>query len=106
MRCGAWDMPHIEENFFILQKRALRIICNKPRREHTDPLFKELHILKLHDINSYLITNLMFKFYHNDVPNILHDMFTYNNAVYSHNTQHNCELHLAIIRCNLECSVI
>ena len=86
---------------FILQKRALRIICKKPRREHTDPLFKEHHILKLHDINSFLISTFMFKFYHKDLPNIFQNMFTYNNEIYSHNTRQYSELHVPIIRCEL-----
>ena len=86
---------------FNLQKRAIRIICNKPKFEHTDPLFKELRILKLHDINSFLITNFMFKFYHNDLPDIFKDMFTYNSSVHSHNTRQNYLLHVPIVQSNL-----
>ena len=89
------------KKLFSLQKRAVRIICNKPKFEHTDPLFKELGILKVNDINSFLITNFMFKFHYNELPNIFKDMFTYNNSVHSHNTRQNYLLHVPIVRGNL-----
>ena len=98
-----WGLEYItnQRKLLILQKRALRIICNKSRLEHTDPLFKECNILKLNDINTSLITNFMFKFYHKDLPNTFDDMFTFNRSVHVHYTRQCKELHVPIIHSNL-----
>ena len=89
------------KKLFILQKRALRIISNKPKFEASNPLCKELHVLKLHDLNSYLITNFMFKVYHGDVPSIFQDMFILNSAIHSHNTRQHSELHVPRVCSNI-----
>lgn len=52
---------------FTLQKRCVRVICNKKYNSHTDPLFNALKILKISDqykyecllfMHSYLMTTL------------------------------------------------
>ena len=53
-----------------LQKRAIRIICDKPWRAHTNPLFDQLKILPLHKIYTYKIATLMFKFNQSLLPSI------------------------------------
>ena len=37
------------DTLFKLQKRSVRLICKKSYRSHTDPLYKSLGILKIHD---------------------------------------------------------
>ena len=44
---------------FLLQKRMIKIAAGVNRRSHTDPLFKELKLLKCNDINTHLIGRLM-----------------------------------------------
>ena len=44
----------------IQQKRTIRTICNAGYRDHTDPLFKRLHLLKFHDIYNYQLGTYMF----------------------------------------------
>ena len=46
---------------FRMQKRLIRIITNTDFYEHTQPLFKELHTLKIFDINKLEIAVFMFK---------------------------------------------
>ena len=77
----------------ILQKRCIRIICNSTRYEHTNPLFKDLKILKIDDINSYLITIMMFKFYNKELPTVIQDMFKSNSSVHDHFTRQYNDLH-------------
>ena len=45
-----WGNSKSLSKLFTLQKKAIRIIMKKPYRAHTDPLFKSLNILKLHDL--------------------------------------------------------
>ena len=62
----------------ILQKRAMRIICNAKYNSHTDPLFKSCGILKLEDL--YLQQSLLFvfDFLSNNLPVSFTDMFKFN----------------------------
>ena len=44
---------------------------------HIDPLFKELGILKLQELNTYVIGKFMFRWYDNDLPNLFSDKFEF-----------------------------
>ena len=63
---------------FIVQKRAMRIICNAKHNSHTDSLFKSCGILKLEDL--YLQQSLLFvfDFLSNNLPVSFTDMFKFN----------------------------
>ena len=71
----------------ILQKRALRIISNKPWRAPTEPLFDEHKILPLHKIYIYKIGTLMFKFNENQLPSIFDNVLKRNNQIHDHDTR-------------------
>ena len=58
------------EKLFALQKKALEIMCSMPKWASTDPLFHELGILKFHDINLYLTSKFVFRFYKSEVPEL------------------------------------
>ena len=62
---------HKPMRIFKLQKRAIRIIFNKPYNAHTDVLFKKNNILKFEDI--YKTSSL--KFYHKYVNDSLPSYF-------------------------------
>ena len=46
---------------FCQQKRCIRLIANADFRSHTDPLFRDLKILKLHDIFKYSVCVYMYR---------------------------------------------
>ena len=50
---------------FRIQKRLFRIVSNSDFYEHTQPLFKDLHTLKIFDINKMEIAVYMFKIINN-----------------------------------------
>ena len=66
----------------VLQKRALRTICNIPGRSHTEPLFKLNNLLKLSDVYHYYLSIHMYK-------NGLYSEYTRNH---SHNTRNRSSL--------------
>ena len=71
-----------------LQKKAIRIICSKKSNAHTDPLFKNLKLLKLNDI----FTISKFKFYHKYINNKLPDNLQklplqLNQEIHQYNTR-------------------
>ena len=58
-----------------LQKRVVRLVCGARRLDHTNHLFKQLGILKFVDLVKFKTSIIMFKAYHNELPNNLQEMF-------------------------------
>ena len=60
----------ISENHYlhILQKKALRLIANSRYIPHTEPLCKELRVLKVFDMFDVAIWKFYYKLMHNDLP--------------------------------------
>ena len=70
-----------------LQKRAVRIICNKPWREPTRPLFDKLRILPIGKVYTYKIGVLMYKYSHNLLPAIFNNVFNRTTEIHNYNTR-------------------
>ena len=58
-----WGKTHayLLNSLFLLQKRIVRNIAAAPFLAHTNPIFREFSILKLHDIFKYAVCCHMFK---------------------------------------------
>ena len=52
-----------------IQKRAVRTITLNKYNAHTEPLFKRLEILKIHDLYKLNILKFYFKYKHSELPN-------------------------------------
>ena len=71
-----------------LQKRAIRIITFSKPDEHSEPLFKELEILKLTDLVTQLHNALlMYHYYYNLLPSSFENFFQSVASVHSYNTR-------------------
>ena len=75
-----------------LQKRALRIMTNSKYNAHTDPLFKQLHLLKVKDIFDVQCLKFWFKFVNKKLPNYFRDMFKYNYELHEFGTRSHDQL--------------
>ena len=75
------------KSIFLLQKKLVRIISKAPFDAHTGPLFKDLQILKFHNIYKYHTGKLMFLFTKNLLPNYFKSMFILTSRVHSYNTR-------------------
>ena len=62
---GTYDI-HLNR-LFLLQKRAVRLICNESFLAHTDPLFSRTGILKVHDIYRLNVALYMFEARHSGI---------------------------------------
>ena len=62
---------HNTNSLLLLQKRIIRTITNSKYNAHTDPLFRQLNLLKIHDIR----TIFELKFYHKLCNNKLPEYF-------------------------------
>ena len=63
-----------------LQKRALRIMTNSRYNAHTEPLCKQLHLLKVKDIFEIQCLKFWYKFVNNKLPNYITD-FSFNVCI-------------------------
>ena len=52
----------------VLQKRVVRLSCGARRLDHNNALFKQLGILKFVDLVKFKTSIIMFKAYHNVLP--------------------------------------
>ena len=85
-----------------LQKKLVRIITFKEYNHSSKPLFDNLKILNVYQINYYTIAMLMRQFSNNQLPNSLKNIFRTNEQVHSHNTRSNKKLHKPCIKTNLK----
>ena len=78
----AWGSTHKSKlnSLYIHQKHASRLIYNKDKFTHADPLLKNLNALNIYQINIYQNTLFMLKFKLGLVPTYFTDSFFYINA--------------------------
>ena len=84
----------------LLQKRAVRVISHV-NWKHIEPLFKDLEIPQITDINSDIIAKFMFRFHNGLLPEMINSFFTTNYEIYSHDTRSQTHLHPSIFKSEL-----
>ena len=85
-----------------LQKRAVRIINNSNFDAHTDPIFKELSILKFNDIHLLQLGQFMYSYKSSSLPLKFSDKFLQNSQFHNYNTRNSHALHLPYCRTNVK----
>ena len=61
---------------YVIQRKAVSLICNADRLAHTNELYKELYNLKFPEFVQYKTAILMFHLFHGTLPIHLHNRFT------------------------------
>jgi len=96
----AWgNSVHIQK-LFKLQKRAIRIISKKSYRSHTEPLFKSLSILTIHDLYESQVLLFMHDFKNNNLPKSFEHMFRLNSEIAERTTRQSHLYHISKPRTN------
>jgi len=85
-------------SILILQKRAVRAICRIQRLVHSAPYFKNLQILTISDIYTLQVSQFMFKFLSNSLPENFSNYFIINSSVHSYNTRKSKDFHFLSAR--------
>ena len=85
----------------ILQKRIIRIINNSDYSAHTNSIFKKLFILKFQDIQKLQISQFMFSYRNNSLPNKFQGMFILNTRIHNYNTRTNNLIRISLVRTRL-----
>ena len=70
-----------------LQKRALRIITYSKPDEHSDPLFKQLELLKLVDLVVFHNALFMYQYHKNLLPKSFNNFFEAVSSKHQYNTR-------------------
>ena len=83
-----------------LQKRTVRIINNSNFDAHTDPIFKELSILKFNDIHLLQLGQFMYSYKSSSLPLKFSNKFLQNSQFHNYNTRNSHALHLPYCRTN------
>ena len=81
-----------------IQRRAIRVISHKTRRDDVQPLFKERKILTFKELYAFNIQIIMYKFYHKDLPKIFEPLFSFNRNLHRYETKSQHNLHVALGR--------
>ena len=81
----------------IQQKKAIRVITQSKYNEHTSPLFKRLHLLKLKDIHEIELAKFTFMHQAKSLPSPLLNIYNQNTLVHSYNTRQQLDLHISKI---------
>ena len=85
----------------LLQKRSVQIITFSGYRDHTDPLFYELGLLKISDINKYVLGKFMYRWYTKQIPCLFNSLFQTVRDVHEYDNRQSCHLHISIVKTNL-----
>jgi hypothetical protein len=70
----------------LMQKKAIRAVCNAGYREHTTPLLTKLNILTFPNLITQAKLHMMHSIHYKYAPKILHNLWTLNS---DRPTQHN-----------------
>ena len=79
--------PSNIKRIILLQKRVVRCINKDAYDAHTDPIFKELRILKFNDIYLLNLGKFMYSYQNGLLPSSFNDCFIKVNQVHHYNTR-------------------
>lgn len=88
----AIDRSTVLQELFICQKKAVRIITGSKYNSHTTPLFSNLRILPITNLNDFQVACFIYRCVNNLLPQKFCIMFNSNSSVHSHNTRHKSDL--------------
>ena len=84
-----WGAQHnANDKLHKLQKKAIRIITSSNFLAHSEPIFKQLHLLKSYDIYKCQLLKFVFKLVNKQLPTYFNQLpFPFNNQLHHHETR-------------------
>lgn len=95
--------PSLVNSIFLLQKRAIRIVCNTSYYQHTTPLFNELKLLAIFEIFKLQIGIFMYKWWNNLLPSNFSNQFTLTRSIHSYFMRNNLSLNVPYTYSSMAC---
>ena len=98
---GIWSsgLASTLKPLFMLQKKIVRIICNKNYNAHTPPLFKKLGILPVNELSEYVKLSFMHDFINGKSPVSFQNTWKRNFEVNPRELRNQNEFHIPLSRC-------
>ena len=95
-----WGATYISnlKKLIKLQNRIVRVIFTAKYRENADPLYKALGILKLVDINKYLIGRFMFRYCNGSLSKLFNSFFEDNSDYHNYDTRTAQHFHMPPVK--------
>ena len=81
-----------------MQKKGVLIIYGLKPRTHTKPLFEDVKILGIFQMNKYLIGMFTFNVYKSTSLDMFMSMFVYNSSIHDHDTRQSSHFHAPQIK--------
>ena len=75
------------KRIFLLQKRIVRILTNSEFRAHTAPLFNELKLLDIYNLNVFYTAKFMFSYHNHLLPPSFQNLFVTSHQIHNYNTR-------------------
>ena len=75
---NVWGHCESSNKIFLLQKKVIQIINNKPYRSHTNALFNQHRILKFSDTYKLQVALFVYDYFHDNLPSSFHEFFMGN----------------------------
>ena len=99
----AWvsTYPSNLNRLVLLQKRVIRIINKDAFDAHTDPIFRDLNLLRLDQIYLYQLGKFMYLYRSGSLPKYFNNYFPMTNEVHSYNTRSAKSYYLPLCRTNI-----
>jgi hypothetical protein len=98
----AWvsTYPTNLNSLLLMQKRAVRAITNACYGAHTKPLFSQLKLLDIYQINIFYSAKFMFPYHNHLLPSSFHMIFNTGSQMHIYNTRADYRTHAC--RTNIE----
>ena len=86
--CYGGAQHNANDKLHKLQKKAIRIITSRNFLAHSEPIFKQLHLLKSYDIYKCQLLKFLFKLVNKQLPAYFNQLpFAFNNHLHHHETR-------------------
>ena len=89
------------KRILLLQKKVVRIISGSAFDAHTEPIFKQLKVLKLCDIFRFQVGKIVFLFKKRRLPIAFNNLFMIRSQLHSYNTRNSSSFYTFSCRTNI-----
>ena len=88
-------------NWMYYKKKVVRIMAGVKPRTSTANLFDNLNIMRVNDLNIYLIAQVMYQVYISEVVDVFQCLFTTNKNIHSHETRQSDHFNIPMYHKNI-----
>ena len=85
--CGGLHIKRTCPNYLLSKKKIVRFILKRNYREHSQPLFTCLKLVKLNDVYELEIGKCIYNYVHRSLPHYLSDILIFTHDIHIHKTR-------------------